>query len=224
MPKGIRYLLAAMTALALTAGVAHTFTHEFYKGKTVRIIVGFGAGGGFDVYARTIARHIAKHIPGNPTVIVENMPGAGGVIAANRLYKVAKPDGLTMGSFQGGLLVLMGQVLGRPGIEFDTLKFEYVGVPVKDSWVCALTKATGIASTEKWMASKAPVKLGGVPGTATDDISKIPKETLGLPIHLISGYKGTAEIRLAAEAGEVAGGVLELGVDQDDLEQGDRIG
>jgi tripartite-type tricarboxylate transporter receptor subunit TctC len=206
MLKGIRSILVAVTALPFIASAAHASTHEFFQGKTIRIIVGFSAGGGFDTYARTIARHIGKHIPGNPTFIVENMPGAGGVITANHVYKVAKPDGLTLGHFQGGLQILLGQVLGRPGIEFDALKFEYVGVPVKDNWICALTKASGITSIEKWMTSKTPVKLGGIPGTTIDDIYKILKATLGLPIHIVTGYKGTSDIRLAAESGEVAGG------------------
>ena len=99
----------------------------FYKDKTIRLIVGLSAGGGYDVYSRTIARHIGKHLPGNPAVIVENMVGAGSILATNYVYKVAKPDGLTIGHFLGGLF--LQQLLGKPGIEFDSLKFEYLGVP-----------------------------------------------------------------------------------------------
>ncbi|HEU4343253.1 MAG TPA: tripartite tricarboxylate transporter substrate-binding protein [Candidatus Binatia bacterium] len=177
----------------------------FFRGKTVRIIVGFSPGGGFDTYARAISRHMHKHIPGNPSVIVENMTGAGSLIAANNVYKVAKPDGLTMGHFIGGLFVQ--QLLGRAGVEFDGRKFEYVGTPVPDKPVCALTKASGITSAEKWFAAKTPVKLGGTaPGSNTDDIPKILKAALGLPLQLVTGYKGTSDIRLAAEGGELAGG------------------
>jgi len=205
MKKNIWRFITGTTALVLTAGTAHTSNHEFYKGKTLRIIVGSAAGGGFDTYSRVIARHIGKHLPGHPTIVVQNMPGAGQLIAANHLYRVAKPDGLTMGNFIGGLL--LRQILGQPGIEFDGLKFEYVGVPLKDTWLCALTKASGITSMEKWLGSKSPVKLGGTgPGANTDDIPAILKAALGLPIQLITGYKGTADIRLAAESGEVAGG------------------
>ena len=89
----------------------------FYKNKTVRIIVGGSAGGGYDTYTRAIARHLGKHIPGNPTFVVENMTGAGSIIAANYVYKVAKPDGLTICHFIGG--IILQQVLGKPGIEFD---------------------------------------------------------------------------------------------------------
>ncbi len=177
---------------------------SFYKGKSIRIVVGFSPGGGYDTYARAIARHMGKHVPGNPTVLVENMTGAGSLISANHIYKVAKPDGLTIGHFIGGLL--LQQVLGHSGIEFDARKFEYIGVPVKDNYAIALTKASGITSMEKWMASKTPVKLGGdAPGSATTDIPHVLQAALGLPLQIVSGYKGTSDIRLAAESGEVAG-------------------
>lgn len=204
MYQRIWRLIGTTTVLALIASVAHASMHEVFKGKIVRIVVGFGAGSGFDIYSRVIARYIGKHIPGKPTIIVENMPGAGGLIAANHLYKVAKPDGLTISNFTGSLL--LGQILGRPGIEFDALKFEYVGVPLRDSWVCVMTKASKITSMEKWMVSKTPVKLGGLgAGTAFDDVTKVLKATLGLPIHLVSGYKSAAELRQAADGGEIDG-------------------
>jgi len=177
----------------------------FYEGKTIRIIVGYSAGGGYDTYARVISRHMGKHIPGNPTIIVENMTGAGSLISANHLYKVAKPDGLTIGHFNGGLF--FNQVLGEPGIEFDAKKFRFIGAVVKEEVAFAFTKASGITNIEKWMASKTPVKMGGVaPGAfAPDNVIRIVKAALGLPIQLISGYKGTADIRLACESGELAG-------------------
>lgn len=179
-------------------------TENFYDGKTLRIIVGASAGGGVDTYARTIARHMGKHISGKPTLIVENMAGAGSLIAANHIYKVAKPDGLTMGSFLGGLV--LQKLLGRQGMEFDPLKFEYVGIPAKENYVIGVSKATGINTVEKWMASKTAVKLGGVgPGSGTDDIPKVLATAVGLPIQLVSGYKGTAEVRLAFNSGEVDG-------------------
>jgi tripartite-type tricarboxylate transporter receptor subunit TctC len=198
--------VAVCLGLVLVADPVHATTQEaFYKGKTIRIIVGAPPGGGFDTYSRAIARHLGRHVPGNPTVIVENMAGAGTLIAANYAYKVAKPDGLAIVSFIGGLV--LGQLLGQPGIEFDARRFEWVGVPSKDHVACALTKASGITSVAQWMASKTSVKLGGTGrGTAPEDSVKILKAALNLPIQLISGYKGTAPIRLAAESGEVAGG------------------
>ncbi len=196
-------LLVIWLYYTVAAGTASG--QEFYKGKTVRIVVGFAAGGGFDTYARTIARHMGKHIPSNPSVIVENMGGAGSLLAANDLYNRAKPDGLTIGNFIGSLV--QQQVFETKGIEFDGRKFEWLGVPVQDSTACALTKASGITSMEKWFAAKEPVKLGGeAPGANDSDVPRVLKAVLGLPIQLIEGYKGTSQIRLAAEAGEVAGG------------------
>lgn len=176
----------------------------FYEGKTIRIIVGASAGGGYDTYSRAIARHIAKHIPGSPTVVVENMPGAGTLISANYVYKAAKPDGLTIGHFIGGLI--LQQLLGKAGIEFDGRRFEYLGVPAQDNTMMGIATATGITSPEQWVALKTIVKFGGVgPGSAADDITKMARATIGLPIQLISGYKGTADIRLAFNSGEVQG-------------------
>ena len=198
-------LVLTITGLVLLTGAARAATHDFYRGKTIRIAVGAAAGGGFDTYARVIARHMGRHIPGNPTIIVENMPGAGSLIAANYAYKIAKPDGLTLGHFLGGLF--LEQLFGKPGVEFDARKFEYVGVPANDNPACAFTRASGITRIEKWMAARTPPKLGGVgPGTATDNVPKLLAASIGVPIQLVSGYKGTAVIRLAAESGEVAGG------------------
>jgi len=199
-------LTTAMAGLALVASApANAASDDFYRGKTIRIIVGFAAGGGFDTYSRTIARHMGRLIPGNPTFVVENMTGAGSLIAANYVYNASKPDGLTIGHFIGGLI--MQQVMGGPNIEFDARKFEMIGVPIKENVVCALRKESGITSVKDWFAAKAPVKLGGTaPGSTTDDVAKILKEAVGLPIQLVSGYKGTANIRLAADSGELAGG------------------
>ena len=200
-------LLTVLTTLIALASVGPGRTADaqsFYEGKTIRIIVGLAPGGGYDTYARVVARHLGRHIPGNPAVVVENMPGAGSLISANHLFKVAKADGLTVGKFSGSLI--LGQVLGQPGIEFDGRKFEFIGAAVTEDVVCALTKASGVTSAEKWMASGTPVKLGGLsPGAPPSNTALILKATLGLPIHLVSGYKGTSEIRLAADSGEVSG-------------------
>jgi len=177
---------------------------SFYRGKTVRIIVGASAGGGYDTYSRTLARHMGKHIPGNPTLVVDNMPGAGFLISANHMYKVAKPDGLTIGHFIGGLF--LQQLLGKSGIEFDARKFEYMGVPAQDNYMLGVHKSTGITSIEQWLSSKTMVKFGGVGvGSATDDIPKVLGAAIGLPFQLVSGYKGTADVRLAFNSGEING-------------------
>jgi tripartite-type tricarboxylate transporter receptor subunit TctC len=190
--------------LMLFPSMAALAQESFYKGKTIRMVVATSAGGGFDTYTRTLVRHLGKFIPGHPSLIVENMPGAGHLIGANHIYKVAKPDGLTIGHFQGGLFLY--QLLSPPGIEFDAAKFRFIGAPVTDNRACAFTKASGITSVERWLASKTPVKLGGIGGGATDDIPRMLAATTALPVQLVSGYKGTSEIRLAAESGELAGG------------------
>jgi tripartite-type tricarboxylate transporter receptor subunit TctC len=178
---------------------------DFYRGKTIRIIVGGSAGGGFDTYSRMMARHMGKHIPGNPAIMVENMSGAGTLIAAKYLYGSAKPDGLAFGIFNGALI--LGRALGLKGIDFDVRELEYLGVPVQDSTVCALRKESGVTSIDQWLAAKAPLKIGGLgPGNSTSDTPRILRATLDLPIQVVDGYKGTAEVRLAADGGEVHGG------------------
>ena len=193
-------LILALAFCASRANAAEPA--NFYQGKTVRIIVGLAAGGGYDLYARTLARHMGKHIPGNPAIVVENMTGAGSIIAANHLYKIAKPDGLTIGHYLGG--IALQQLLGKPGIEFDALKFKYIGVPAQDSFIIGVHKATGITDVNSWIASKQMVKFGGIgPGAGSDDIPKILAATINLPAQVITGYKGTAETRLAFNNGEV---------------------
>ena len=194
-------LLLVALPIATTPGLAQ---EPYFKGKTIRIIVGFSAGGGYDGYARVIARHMPKHIAGNPSVVVDNMAGAASLISANHLYKIAKPDGLTIGHFIGGLF--LQQALGRQGLEFDARKFEHLGVPVKDTYAIGLTKASGVSTFEQWLAMKTPVKIGGTgPGSSSDDVPNVLHAALGLPLQVVSGYKGTADIRIAAESGEVAG-------------------
>ena len=182
-----RMLVAfAVSAFVSWSANATLAQEPFYKAKTIRVVVATSAGGGFDAYTRMITRHMGKFVPGNPAFVVENMPGARHLIGANHIYKVAKPDGLTLGHFQGGLFLY--QVFGRPGIEFDAKQFEFIGSPIKESRACAFTKASGIG------------------GAAPDDIARMLAATTALPVQLVAGYKGTSEIRVAAESGELAGG------------------
>jgi tripartite-type tricarboxylate transporter receptor subunit TctC len=197
-----RQALAAVALLLITGPV--NGQESFFAGKTMHIIVGGPPGGGFDTYARMISRVMPKHIPGNPTIVVDNMPGAGMMIAANHLYKIAKPDGLTIGHFTGSQTI--GQILNQPGVEFDMRKFFYLGAPTADHFSCAFGKASGITGTDKWLASKRPLKMGAVgPGNLTDNTLRVLSTSTHFPIQLISGYKGTAPIRLAIESGEIDG-------------------
>lgn len=196
------FVWMTFSVLAVAAGAGAATPADFYQGKTIRIIVGLAAGGGYDLYARTLARHLGKHIPGNPAVVVENMTGAGSIIAANYLYKVARPDGLTMGHYLGG--IALQQLLGKSGIEFDALKFKYIGVPAQDNFIIGVHKSTGITDVNGWIASKQVVKFGGVgAGSGADDIPKILAATINLPAQVVSGYKGTADTRLAFNNGEI---------------------
>ena len=183
----------------------NVFADDFYKGKTIRIINGGSAGGGFDTYSRAIARHMGKHIPGNPTLIVEVMSGAATRIAAKYLFSAAQPDGLAFGIFNGYLL--LGRVLGMKGLDFDVRQYEWIGVPVQDHLACAVTKASGITNLEQWRAAKSPVKIGALgPGNSTADAPRLLRGILKLPIQMVEGYKGTADIRIAADSNEVGGG------------------
>ena len=134
---------------------------NFFAGKTMRFIVGFSAGGGYDTYTRLVARHMSKHIPGNPAIIVENMTGAGSMIAANYIYKVAEPDGLSIAHFIGGLF--LQQIFGKPGIEFDARKYEFVGVPAQDNFILFVSKDAGITDVTQWIESIPPESIRAHP-------------------------------------------------------------
>ena len=196
--------LAALLFAAIISSNNSAHAEDFYKGKIIRVIVGGSAGGGFDIYTRAMARHMGKHIPGHPSLIVENMTGAGTLIAAKYVHSSAKPDGLSIGMFNGGLI--LGRALGMKGIDFDMRELEYLGVPVQDNPVCALRKDSGVTNMEQWASSKTPVKLGGLsPGNSTSDVARIIQTALNLPVQLVEGYKGTNEVRLATDAGEIHG-------------------
>jgi tripartite-type tricarboxylate transporter receptor subunit TctC len=204
MKTRIWLLPATIVALSLVA-VPRAPADEFYKGKTLTFVVGFAAGGGFDTYTRLIARHIGKHIPGNPTVVVENRTGAGSLIAANYIFNQAPRDGTVIGNWIGPLV--LQQVLGNNAAKFDGRQFGWLGVPTPDSGVCALTQASGIKTMDDWFKSNRPIKIGGTaPGSTTDDVPKLLQAALGLPMKLVEGYQGTAKVRLAAESGEIDGG------------------
>ena len=177
---------------------------ESYKDKTIRFIVGYSAGGSFDLYTRVIARHFSKHVPGNPTTLVENMTGASGIIAANHLYNIAKPDGLTIGAWAAPLV--LQQIMGNEAVKFDARKFGYLGVPSPYDTVCTFNDKSGVATIDDWFKAKRPMKISSIgPGTSTSDIPRLLKAALNLPLDVLEGYKGGADARLAVESGEVDG-------------------
>lgn len=194
---------AVAVALLIVAAVSAN-AQDFYKGKTITIIVGTAPGGGFDTYSRMLGRHLGKYIPGNPSTVVQNMPGAGQLIAANHLYNRAQPDGLTIGHFSGS--VIFRHVLGDQSALFDGRKFGWVGTPAPERHTCVLTEKTGIKTLEDWVAAKRPMKLGSLgPGNSTSAWPHLLRTVLGVPTNVIEGFKGTSDVRLAAEAGEIDG-------------------
>src|SRR4051812_47256942 len=177
---------------------------DFYAGKTIQLIVGLPPGGGIDTYARLVARHMGKHIPGNPNFVVMNMPGAGSIKAVNYLANMAKPDGLTIGTFLGH--VVWSQVFNRPGVQFDARQLRWLGIPAARTGACVLGKASGIDSVGKWKAANLPVPLGAVGlGSESSNMARILQQIIGLPIHLVPGYAGSQQLGLALESGEVSG-------------------
>ncbi|MEK6601569.1 MAG: tripartite tricarboxylate transporter substrate-binding protein, partial [Candidatus Binatota bacterium] len=182
----------------------HAQAEPFYKGKTIKVIAGTTPGALYDQWARIIASHIGKYIPGNPETIVQNMPGAGHQIAANYLYKVAKPDGLTViGSVIPTLY--LNQLIGRKEVQYDWAKFAFIGSPVKGEQQMMMRADAPYKSIEDIRDTKEPPKCGS-PGTGGTDyiFSRLLEETFPpLKIHTVLGYPGGTEIDLAIERGEV---------------------
>jgi tripartite-type tricarboxylate transporter receptor subunit TctC len=177
---------------------------EFYKGKTIRFIVGAPAGGGYDTYTRAIARHLGKHIPGHPSMVVENMDGAGSLIAANYVFNKAEPDGLSIGVWISGQIIR--QALGDRSIRFDGRKFGWIGAPSKGWPACAMMGFSGLKTWDDVLNAKRTIRMGGVRvGTSYDDVPAILNNVVGTKFDVISGYAGTAPVRLAMQKREVEG-------------------
>jgi tripartite-type tricarboxylate transporter receptor subunit TctC len=199
---------------------------DFYSGKTIRIIVGFEAGGGFDTTSRILARYLGKYIPGTPTVVVENMPGAGSTVAANHLYKVAKPDGLTIGVFNEQQV--MQQALGNPAIEFEATKFSWLGSAFSSTIACIANVDAGFKKVEDLIGAAKPFIVGTTgPGANTHEFPQVLRAAIGGNVKLVSGYDGTSGISRAVSSGEVQGGCWtweSMKVTQGkDIEAGKRI-
>ena len=177
---------------------------DFYRGKTLRIVVGFSAGGGYDQYSRLIARHLSKYIPGNPAIIVDNMAGAGSIIAANHTFNAAPKDGTIIGNISGP--IILEQLFTNPAVQFDMAKFRYLAVPVSESYVMVVTRKPAITKFEEMVGPKAKqVVFGGIPGSTVEHAPVLARDILGANIKLVLGYKGTADVRMAIEGGEVEG-------------------
>ena len=207
MNKKINSTIAIISGLIFMGAVSKALADDFYNGKTIHFVVGAPAGGGYDTYARAVARHLGKHLPGNPTSVVENMDGAGSLIAANYVYNKAEPDGLTIGVWISGQIIR--QALGDRGPRFDGRKFGWIGAPSKGSPTCAIMGFTGMKTWDDVLHSKRPIRMGGVrAGTAYDDAPTILNNVAGTKFEVITGYKGTSPIRIAMQSREVEGACL----------------
>ena len=197
----ISLLLFFLAANLLFSPALHAQT-PFYQGKSITFIIGNQAGGLYDLWARHIANHIGKQIPGNPNVIVQNMPAAGSLVAANFLYNVAKPDGLTIGAVIPGIYT--DQLIGRKEVQFDWARFNWIGTPEQTEWVFITRADSPYKSIEDIRSATEPPKCGSTgTGSFLYQVPKLLEETLGIKLNLVTGYTGGPDVDLAIERGEV---------------------
>jgi len=200
--KLLAFSVIACSLYVLGLSPRATAQEPFYKGKTIRIIVGFTPGGFYDRWARLYSRYMPKYIPGNPDFIVQNMPGAGSLVAANHVYNVAKPDGLSLVMTHYNFY--MDQLVERKEVQFDARKFGWIGSPVSETVVMYMRADAPYKTIHDMVKAKEPAKCGSS-GTASGDyiLSKLLEEATGAKIQTVLGYPGGSEIDMAVEKGEV---------------------
>ena len=190
--------ISMLLAVVPQAGLAQ------FEGKTITIVCGFKTGGGYDRTARILARHLPKYLPGNPNVIVQNMPGANSIIAANHVYGVAKPDGLTIGTFNRNLV--LAQLTKVNGVKFDQTKFAWIGSAASESTVLTIRNDLPYKNFDELRKAGKTIVIGATgPGANTYDFPLLLKELLGVDIKIVSGYSSSSDIMLAVERKEVDG-------------------
>src|SRR6266850_3125074 len=196
-----RYILPVL-CLLLWSVSAHAQA-PFYQGKTIRVIVGTPPGNLYDLWARLIVAHMGKHIAGSPEFIVQNMPGAGHVVAANHLYSMVKPDGLTIiGSIIPSLY--LNQLVGRTEIQFDWAKFTWIGAPARGESQMYMRADSPYKTIEDVRTAKEPPKCGATGVTGPDSyFPKLLQETVGAKFNIVTGYPGGTDIDLGVERGEI---------------------
>jgi tripartite-type tricarboxylate transporter receptor subunit TctC len=191
----------AAGALLATPAAAQSVA-DFYKGKQLTLIVGASPGGGYDAQGRLLARHIGKHIPGNPTVVAQNMPGAGSLQATNHLYNIAAKDGSVIGLIQRDMLV--AKVMNSPGIRFEIDKFNWIGNLASEIGIVVAWHTSPIKTTDDLF--KTEMIVGGTgPTIDTEMAPRLMNSLIGTKFRVVSGYPGTTEVLLAMERGEVMG-------------------
>src|SRR5262245_29390973 len=213
MGRWVAVLALAIAALAAPQARADAVA-DFYKGKQVNLVVGYGPGGGYDVYARLLARHIGRHIPGQPSVVVQNMPGAGSLRAVNYLYNVAPRDGLTIAHFARNM-PLLGMLGNNPNVQFDPRRLNWLGSSSRfanDAYIL-IVRADAPAKTieEARRTGGEPLVLGGTAeGSTGNDVPIILRDTIGLNVKRVVGYPDSGALYLAIERGEVHGRTTDL--------------
>jgi tripartite-type tricarboxylate transporter receptor subunit TctC len=186
---------------AMLPAVAHAQdAAEFYRGRTVSLVVGFNPGGGADTYARLVARHLGKHVAGNPPVVVRNMQGAGSVVAANHIYNVSPKDGTELGLFAGNITI--DPLMGGTQHKYDARKFGWIGAPSSDSNVCLSSLSSSFKTIDDVIRRE---MITGTSGTSTYDFPVVMNNVIGTKFKLVKGYGGSAALRLAMERGEIEG-------------------
>ncbi|MBM3527980.1 MAG: hypothetical protein FJX62_07805 [Alphaproteobacteria bacterium] len=175
---------------------------EPFAGKQVSMIIGFGPGGGYDLWGRTVARHIGKHLPGRPSVVPQNMPGAGSYVATSHIYNAAPKDGTVMGIIARD--AALGPLSGAPGARFDATKLSWLGTPTKEHNVC-IAYRTAAVKTAAELRDKELILGDTGPGTGTRSYPKVLSDLLGYKFKLVSGFRSSADVFLAMERGEVEG-------------------
>jgi len=184
----------------LPAPAAASSIAEFYSGKSISFLIGFGPGGGYDTYARVLARHLSKHIPGNPNIVPQNMPGAGGLAAANFIYNVAPRDGLTLAIF--GPFNALEPLFGNSAARFDPTKLTWIGKMDVDAGACGAWRNAGIERFSDLQRKEVIFGSSGRGSTTTQQVLAL-KNMLGAKAKIVQGYKGSADITLAMRRGEV---------------------
>jgi tripartite-type tricarboxylate transporter receptor subunit TctC len=208
LPRGLACIVLVLSLCACTGSDSGSGTgqppSEFYRGKTVSIIVGSGAGGGFDTTARLVARHVGRHIPGAPTVIVVNMPGGGGLVAANHVFSAAAKDGTVVGLFHEAQM--MNQLTGGEGVAFDLRQFNWLGSSYDDPNVCIVRTDAPATAFKEMIGRGMPIAVGGTgPGSNTYDAPRVLAAATGATLKAVSGYPTTNDVRIGVERGEIHG-------------------
>lgn len=204
-PTTYRIVTGGTLALALTTGISRADpVADFYKDKQITVVVGYGPGGGYDAYARLLLRHMPRHVPGNPAMVIQHLPGAGSLRAANFVFNAAPKDGSSLGVF--GAPAALEPLFGNKDAKFDTLKFNWIGNMLRDTASCGTWYNSGLTSLQQLLDSKTEFVFGASgAGSYANQNSMVLKDMLGAKLRVITGFKGIKDVALALERGELHG-------------------